>query len=396
MVKKVVSDLELKDKKVLVRADFNVPMKDGNITNDNRIVEALPTIKYIIEQGGKVILFSHLGKVKTEEDKANLSLQPVANRLSELLDKEVQFVAETRGENLESAINALQPGDVLLFENTRFEDVGGKKESKNDAELGKYWASLGDVFVNDAFGTAHREHASNVGVATHLDTAAGFLMEKEIKFIGGVVENPERPFVAILGGAKVSDKIGVIENLLEVADKVLIGGGMAYTFLKAQGKEIGHSLLEEDKIDLAKDLMERGKDKLVLPIDAKVTKEFSNDGEIETVAIDHIPADLQSLDIGPETVELFGKELEGAKTVVWNGPMGVFEMSNFAKGTVGVCKAIAELKDATTIIGGGDSAAAAMDLGFADKFTHISTGGGASLEYLEGKELPGIKSISDK
>lgn len=396
MVKKVVSDLELKDKKVLVRADFNVPMKDGSITNDNRIVEALPTIKYIIEQGGKVILFSHLGKVKTEEDKANLSLQPVANRLSELLDKEVQFVAETRGEKLESAINALQPGDVLLFENTRFEDVDGKKESKNDAELGKYWASLGDVFVNDAFGTAHREHASNVGVATHLDTAAGFLMEKEIKFIGGVVENPERPFVAILGGAKVSDKIGVIENLLEVADKVLIGGGMAYTFLKAQGKEIGHSLLEEDKIDLAKDLMERGKDKLVLPIDAKVTKEFSNDGEIEAVAIDHIPADLQSLDIGPKTVELFGKELEGAKTVVWNGPMGVFEMSNFAKGTVGVCKAIAELKDATTIIGGGDSAAAAMDLGFADKFTHISTGGGASLEYLEGKELPGIKSISDK
>ncbi|QIH75406.1 phosphoglycerate kinase [Macrococcoides canis] len=396
MVKKIVSDLELKDKKVLVRADFNVPMKDGNITNDNRIVEALPTIKYIIEQGGKVILFSHLGKVKTEEDKANLSLQPVANRLSELLKKDVQFVAETRGDKLESAINALQSGDVLLFENTRFEDVDGKKESKNDPELGKYWASLGDVFVNDAFGTAHREHASNVGVATHLETAAGFLMEKEIKFIGGVVENPERPFVAILGGAKVSDKIGVIENLLEVADKVLIGGGMAYTFLKAQGKEIGHSLLEEDKIDLAKELMERGKDKLVLPVDAKVTKEFSNDGEIEAVAIDHIPAELQALDIGPKTVELFAKELEGAKTVVWNGPMGVFEMSNFAKGTVGVCKAIAELKDATTIIGGGDSAAAAMDLGFADKFTHISTGGGASLEYLEGKALPGIKSISDK
>ncbi|QUR93964.1 phosphoglycerate kinase [Macrococcoides canis] len=396
MVKKIVSDLELKDKKVLVRADFNVPMKDGNITNDNRIVEALPTIKYIIEQGGKVILFSHLGKVKTEEDKANLSLQPVAARLSELLKKDVQFVAETRGDKLESAINALQSGDVLLFENTRFEDVDGKKESKNDPELGKYWASLGDVFVNDAFGTAHREHASNVGVATHLETAAGFLMEKEIKFIGGVVENPERPFVAILGGAKVSDKIGVIENLLEVANKVLIGGGMAYTFLKAQGKEIGHSLLEEDKIDLAKELMERGKDKLVLPVDAKVTKEFSNDGEIEAVAIDHIPAELQALDIGPKTVELFAKELEGAKTVVWNGPMGVFEMSNFAKGTVGVCKAIAELKDATTIIGGGDSAAAAMDLGFADKFTHISTGGGASLEYLEGKALPGIKSISDK
>ncbi|UJS28424.1 phosphoglycerate kinase [Macrococcoides canis] len=396
MVKKIVSDLELKDKKVLVRADFNVPMKDGNITNDNRIVEALPTIKYIIEQGGKVILFSHLGKVKTEEDKANLSLQPVANRLSELLNKDVQFVAETRGEKLESAINALQSGEVLLFENTRFEDVDGKKESKNDAELGKYWASLGDVFVNDAFGTAHREHASNVGVATHLDTAAGFLMEKEIKFIGGVVENPERPFVAILGGAKVSDKIGVIENLLEVADKVLIGGGMAYTFLKAQGKEIGHSLLEEDKLELANDLLARGEGKIVLPVDAVVTKEFSNDGEVNEVAIDHIPSDLQALDIGPKTVELFAKELEGAKTVVWNGPMGVFEMSNFAKGTVGVCKAIAELKDATTIIGGGDSAAAAMDLGFADKFTHISTGGGASLEYLEGKALPGIKSISDK
>lgn len=396
MVKKIVSDLELKDKKVLVRADFNVPMKDGNITNDNRIVEALPTIKYIIEQGGKVILFSHLGKVKTEEDKSNLSLQPVANRLSELLNKDVQFVAETRGEKLESAINALQSGEVLLFENTRFEDVDGKKESKNDAELGKYWASLGDIFVNDAFGTAHREHASNVGVATHLDTAAGFLMEKEIKFIGGVVENPERPFVAILGGAKVSDKIGVIENLLEVADKVLIGGGMAYTFLKAQGKEIGHSLLEEDKLELANDLLARGEGKIVLPVDAVVTKEFSNDGEVNEVAIDHIPSDLQALDIGPKTVELFAKELEGAKTVVWNGPMGVFEMSNFAKGTVGVCKAIAELKDATTIIGGGDSAAAAMDLGFADKFTHISTGGGASLEYLEGKALPGIKSISDK
>ncbi|WP_414054124.1 phosphoglycerate kinase [Macrococcus equi] len=396
MVKKIVSDLDLKDKKVLVRADFNVPMKDGAITNDNRIVEALPTIKYIIEQGGKVILFSHLGKVKAEEDKAKLSLQPVATRLSELLGKDVKFVAETRGEALESAISELNAGDVLLFENTRFEDLDGKKESKNDPELGKYWASLGDVFVNDAFGTAHREHASNVGVATHVDTAAGFLMEKEIKFIGGVVENPERPFVAILGGAKVSDKIGVIENLLKVADKVLIGGGMAYTFLKAQGKEIGQSLLEEDKIELANDLLARGADKIVLPVDAVVTKEFSNDGEISTVSVDDIPQDLQALDIGPETVELFKKELTGAKTVVWNGPMGVFEMSNFAKGTIGVCEAIAHLEGSTTIIGGGDSAAAAQDLGFADKFTHISTGGGASLEYLEGKELPGIKSISEK
>lgn len=396
MAKKIVSDLELKDKKVLVRADFNVPMKDGEITNDNRIVEALPTIKYIIEQGGIPVIFSHLGKVKTEEDKEKLSLQPVARRLAELLGTEVGFTNVTRGEKLEASIQNLTPGDVFLVENTRFEDVDGKKESKNDPELGKYWASLGDVFVNDAFGTAHREHASNVGIAAHLDSAAGFLMEKEIKFIGGVVENPERPFVAILGGAKVSDKIGVIENLLKVADKVLIGGGMAYTFLKAQGKEIGQSLLEEDKIDLAKDLLKRGEGKIVLPVDAKVTKEFSNDGEIKELSVDEIPADEQALDIGPKTVELFEEQLKGAKTVVWNGPMGVFEMSNFAKGTIGVCEAIANLEDATTIIGGGDSAAAAMELGFADKFTHISTGGGASLEYLEGKELPGIKSISDK
>lgn len=396
MVKKIVSDLELKDKKVLVRADFNVPMKDGEITNDNRIVEALPTIKYIIEQGGIPVIFSHLGKVKTEEDKEKLSLQPVARRLAELLGTEVGFTNVTRGEKLEASIQNLTPGDVFLVENTRFEDVDGKKESKNDPELGKYWASLGDVFVNDAFGTAHREHASNVGIAAHLDSAAGYLMEKEIKFIGGVVENPERPFVAILGGAKVSDKIGVIENLLKVADKVLIGGGMAYTFLKAQGKEIGQSLLEEDKIDLAKDLLKRGEGKIVLPVDAKVTKEFSNDGEIKELSVDEIPADEQALDIGPKTVELFEEQLKGAKTVVWNGPMGVFEMSNFAKGTIGVCEAIANLEDATTIIGGGDSAAAAMELGFADKFTHISTGGGASLEYLEGKELPGIKSISDK
>jgi phosphoglycerate kinase len=396
MAKKIVSDLQLKDKKVLVRADFNVPMKDGEITNDNRIVEAVPTIKYIVEQGGIPIIFSHLGKVKTEEDKKNLSLRPVAVRLAELLGTEVGFATETRGENLEAAVSNLKPGDVFLVENTRFEDVDGKKESGNDPELGKYWASLGDVFVNDAFGTAHRAHASNVGIASHLETAAGFLMEKEIKFIGGVVENPERPFVAILGGAKVSDKIGVIENLLKVADKVLIGGGMAYTFLKAQGKEIGKSLLEEDKIDLAKDLLERGADKIVLPVDGKVTKEFSNDAEITEVSIDDIPADQESLDIGPNTIELFKQELDGAKTVVWNGPMGVFEMSNFAKGTIGVCEAIAALDDATTIIGGGDSAAAAMELGFADQFTHISTGGGASLEYLEGKELPGIKAISDK
>ncbi|EUJ64884.1 phosphoglycerate kinase [Listeria fleischmannii] len=396
MAKKVVTDLDLKDKKVLVRVDFNVPMKDGEITNDNRIVAALPTIKYIVQEGGKAILFSHLGKVKTEEDKKDKSLRPVAERLSELLGKEVKFVPVTRGPELEGAISDMKDGDVLLFENTRFEDVDGKKESGNDPELGKYWASLGDVFVNDAFGTAHRAHASNVGIASNLDSAAGFLMEKEIKFIGGVVENPDRPLVAILGGAKVSDKIGVIENLLKVADKLLIGGGMAYTFMKAKGYEVGISLLEADKVDLAKRLMEEAGDKLVLPIDTVVAKEFSNDVPFHTVASDSIPADEEGLDIGEKTIELFAKELEGAKTVIWNGPMGVFEMSNFAKGTIGVCEAIANLKDATTIIGGGDSAAAAMQLGFADKFTHISTGGGASLEYLEGKELPGVASISDK
>ena len=396
MAKKIVSDLDLKGKVVLERADFNVPIKDGEITNDNRIVQALPTIEYIIEQGGKLVLFSHLGKVKEESDKEGLSLKPVAENLSKQLGKEVIFVPETRGEKLETAIENLNEGDVLLVENTRFEDLDGKKESKNDSKLGKYWASLGDVFVNDAFGTAHREHASNVGISTHLETAAGYLMEKEIKFIGGVVNDPHKPVVAILGGAKVSDKIGVIKNLVNIADKILIGGGMAYTFLKAQGKEIGLSLLEEDKIDFAKELLESNGDQIVLPVDAKVAKEFSNDAEITEVSIDNIPSDQEAMDVGPKTVELFSKELEGAHTVVWNGPMGVFEFSNFAQGTIGVCKAIANLKDATTIIGGGDSAAAAISLGFEDDFTHISTGGGASLEYLEGIELPGIKAINDK
>ena len=396
MAKKIVTDLQVEGKKVLVRVDFNVPLKDGVITDDNRIVQALPTIKYLIDHNAKVILFSHLGKVKSEEDKAKLSLRPVAERLSELLEKPVTFVPETRGEKLEAAINALKEGDVLLFENTRFEDLDGKKESKNDPELGKYWASLGDLFVNDAFGTAHRAHASNVGIASQLESAAGFLMEKEIKFIGGAVDNPERPFVAILGGAKVSDKIGVINSLLDKADKVLIGGGMAYTFFKAMGREVGLSLLELDRVELAKEIMEKAGDKLVLPIDNVVAKEFSNDAVATIVASDQIPADQEGLDVGPKTVELFASYLKDAKTVVWNGPMGVFELPNFAKGTIGVCEAIADLQGATTIIGGGDSAAAAISLGYADKFTHISTGGGASLEYLEGKELPGVASISDK
>ncbi|MGK0551978.1 phosphoglycerate kinase [Enterococcus faecalis] len=397
MAKKTIKDVALKDKKVLVRVDFNVPLKDGVITNDNRIVAALPTIKYVIENGGKAILFSHLGRVKTEEDKAGKSLKPVAERLGELLGKSVTFVPETRGTELEAAVNNMQDGDVLVFENTRFEDVDGKKESGNDPELGKYWASLGDVFVNDAFGTAHRAHASNVGIAsTGIPTVAGFLMEKEIQFIGEAVESPKRPFVAILGGAKVSDKIGVIENLIAKADKILIGGGMTYTFYKAKGFEIGNSLVEEDKVALAKDLIEKAGDKLILPIDSVCAKEFSNDAETMISDGQDVPAGYMGLDIGPKSIDMFTKELAGAKTVVWNGPMGVFEMSNFAKGTIGVCEAIANLEDATTIIGGGDSAAAAIQLGFADKFTHISTGGGASLELLEGKTLPGLAAINDK
>ena len=389
MNKKTVKDVELNGKKVLVRVDFNVPMKDGKITNDNRIVAALPTIKYILENGGRAILFSHLGKIKSEEDKASKSLRPAAERLAELLGQDVKFIPETRGAELEAAIAELKDGEVLMFENTRFEDLDGKKESKNDPELGKYWASLGDIFVNDAFGTAHRAHASNVGISANLEAVAGFLLEKEIEFIGGAVDAPQRPMVAILGGAKVSDKIGVIENLLDKADKVLVGGGMMFTFLKAQGKNIGKSLCEEDKLELAKALLEKGGDKLVLPIDTVAAKEFSNDTEFRVVSVDALADDEMGLDVGPATVELFSNVLKDAKTVVWNGPMGVFEMSNFAKGTIGVCEAI-------TIIGGGDSAAAAMQLGYADKFSHISTGGGASLEYLEGKELPGVASLSDK
>lgn len=396
MNKKTVKDVELNGKKVLVRVDFNVPMKDGKITNDNRIVAALPTIKYILENGGRAILFSHLGKIKSEEDKASKSLRPAAERLAELLGQDVKFIPETRGAELEAAIAELKDGEVLMFENTRFEDLDGKKESKNDPELGKYWASLGDIFVNDAFGTAHRAHASNVGISANLEAVAGFLLEKEIEFIGGAVDAPQRPMVAILGGAKVSDKIGVIENLLDKADKVLVGGGMMFTFLKAQGKNIGKSLCEEDKLELAKALLEKGGDKLVLPIDTVAAKEFSNDTEFRVVSVDELADDEMGLDVGPATVELFSNVLKDAKTVVWNGPMGVFEMSNFAKGTIGVCEAIANLEGAITIIGGGDSAAAAMQLGYADKFSHISTGGGASLEYLEGKELPGVASLSDK
>ncbi|MBF0710441.1 MULTISPECIES: phosphoglycerate kinase [unclassified Gemella] len=399
MMKKSIKDLgNLQGKTVLMRVDFNVPLKDGVITNDNRITAALPTINYALEQGAKVVAFTHLGRVKEEADKASKTVAPVVTRLSEVLGKEVKFVPQTRGAELEGAVKALSNGEILMFENTRFEDVGGKKESKNDPELGKYWASLGDVFVNDAFGTAHRAHASNVGIASNVgegNSASGFLVEKELKFIGGAVDNPVKPLVAIIGGAKVSDKIAVIENLLEKADKVIIGGGMAYTFFKAAGKEIGKSLCENDKVEYASGLLAKFGDKIVLPIDTVVVKEFSNDAP-SRVATNDIQSDEEGLDIGPASVELFKETLQGAKTVIWNGPMGVFELPNFAKGTIGVCEAIANLEDATTIIGGGDSATAAIQLGYADKFSHISTGGGASLEYLEGKVLPGIESLSNK
>ncbi len=400
MAKKTLNDVDVKGKKVLVRVDFNVPIKDGVITDDNRIKAAIPTLKYVLDNGGRVIAFSHLGRVKEEADKAKSTLAPVAKRLEEVLGKPVKFVPFTRGAELEAAVAELKDGEILMFENTRFEDLDGKKESKNDPELGKYWASLGDIFVNDAFGTAHRAHASNVGISSNIPVSvAGFLMSKEIEFIGGAVDNPARPFVAILGGAKVSDKIGVIENLLDKADKVIIGGGMMFTFLKAQGKNVGSSLLEADKVELAKSLLDKATSKgveLLLPIDTVVAQEFKNDTPFKTVSVDEIEDGWMGLDIGEASIKLFSDKLVGAKTVVWNGPMGVFEMPNFAKGTIGICEAIANLKDAKTIIGGGDSAAAAIQLGYEDKFSHISTGGGASLEYLEGKELPGVVAISDK
>ena len=401
MAKLTVEDLPLEGKKVLMRVDFNVPIKDGVVGDDNRIVAALPTIKYVIEHGGRAILFSHLGRIKKEEDKPGLSLRPVAERLSNLLNKPVTFVPVTEGKQLEDAIANMDNGDVLLVQNTRYEDVKDgeyvKRESGNDPELGKYWASLGDVFVNDAFGTAHRKHASNVGIATNMPgkAAAGYLMQKEIKFLGDAVDNPERPFVAILGGAKVSDKIGVIDHLLDKADKIIIGGGMAYTFYAAKGIKTGDSLVEKDKIDVAKQILDKAGDKIVLPIDNVVADKFDNDANTKVVEGD-IDDGWMALDIGPKSVKEFEDVLKDAKTVVWNGPMGVFEKPNFAKGTLEVGKFLGTLADATTIVGGGDSTAAVKQLGVAGKLTHISTGGGASLTYLEGKVLPGIAAISEK
>ena len=375
-------------------------MKDGVITNDNRIVEALPTIKYILENGGKVIAFSHLGKIKEEADKAKKSLATAAKRLEELLGKTVKFVPETRGAALEAAVAELKDGEIMMFENTRFEDLDGKKESKNDPELGKYWASLGDVFVNDAFGTAHRAHCSTVGAGEFMQArVCGYLIQKELKFLGEAVENPKRPFTAILGGAKVSDKIAVIEKLLDKVDTLIIGGGMAYTFLKAQGYEIGTSLVEEEKVEYAAEMIEKAKQKgvtMLLPVDNVAADRFAADAEAVVTQDQNIPQGHMGLDIGPKTVELYVEKVRSSATIIWNGPMGVFEFEKFAQGTLAIAKNMAELEDAVTVIGGGDSAAAVNQLGFGEKMTHVSTGGGASLEFLEGKELPGIVSLDSK
>ena len=394
--KKSVDDINVKGKRVLVRCDFNVPLIDGKITDENRLVAALPTIKKLIADGGKIILCSHLGKPKGEP-KPELSLAPVAVRLSELLGQEVKFAADATvvGENAKAAVEAMNDGDVILLENTRYR----AEETKNGEEFSKELASLCDVFVNDAFGTAHRAHCSNVGVTKYVDTAVvGYLMQKEIDFLGNAVNNPERPFVAILGGAKVSSKISVIENLLDKVDTLIIGGGMSYTFSKAMGGNVGISLLEEDYCEFALNMIKKAEEKgvkLLLPVDHVVADDFSNDANIQVVNRGEIPDGWEGLDIGPKTAKLYAEAVKTAKTVVWNGPMGCFEMPNFAKGTEAVAKALAET-DAVTIIGGGDSAAAVNQLGYGDKMTHISTGGGASLEFLEGKELPGVAAANDK
>lgn len=395
-MKKTLADINFKDKKVLVRVDFNVPLVAGVISDDNRIISAIPTIKYLLDHDAKVILLSHLGRIKRSEDLKKYSLKPVAKRLAELLGTEVNFVGEISGPTLQTAINSLQNKQVLLMENTRFADLENKRESNNDASLGKYWASLGDVFVNDAFGTAHREHASNVAIATNInESCIGLLVEKELAMLNKAIINPERPVVVILGGAKVSDKIGVIDHLLKVADKIIIGGAMSFTFLKAQEFNIGKSLIEEDKIELAKKYLQKANGKIILPIDHLMSKEFVDQSGINSTDA-NIADDYMGMDIGAKTITLFNDYIKEAKTIIWNGPVGVFEMKNFSKGTLAICETIAHLNNVFSIVGGGDSAAAAIQLGFKDKFSYISTGGGASLELLEGKPLPAIEVIQDK
>ena len=393
-MKKSIRDFNLNNKKVLIRCDFNVPIKDGKIVDDNRIVMSLPTIKYAISNNAKVILFSHLGRVKEEADLAKNDLSAVATRLSELLEKDVTFIPVTRGEELENAIKNMNPKDVILVQNTRYEDLDGKKESGNDPELAKYWASLGDVFINDAFGTVHRAHASNVGIASNLsEVGVGFLVEKELTELQKL-DNPERPFTLILGGSKVEDKIGVIENLIKKCDYLLIGGGMAFTFLKAKGTNIGTSVLDEENLEFAKRMINEYGNKIILPGDVNAFKEFNNDSPNRIVNLNELEDDEMGLDIGPETVKTFSYIISTSKTVFWNGPLGVYEFSKCTKGTEEVLNALVESK-ATTILGGGDIVAAASNLGYKDKVTHASTGGGATLEYMEGKELPGISCIPE-
>ena len=394
-MKKTIKDFNLNDKKVIIRVDFNVPIKDGKITDDNRIKESLKTINYAIDNNAKVILLSHLGRVKTKEDMAKNTLKPVVIRLGELLGKEVKFSEDTRGENLENMINEMQPKDVILVENTRYEDLDGKKESGNDPELGKYWASLGEIYINDAFGTAHRAHASNVGIASILPNGIGFLIEKELENLDKAVNNPVRPFTVILGGSKVEDKIGVIENLVNKADHILVGGAMAFTFLRASGLPIGASLLDEANIDFCRKMLNEHPEKLVLPIDVVVSRSMDEGSKSRECFITDIEEDEMGLDIGRASIKIFKQILDDSKTVVWNGPVGMFEQEAYSNGTKELCKILSEL-DATTILGGGDTASAAINFGYKEKFTHISTGGGASLELLEGKVLPGIDIINEK
>ncbi len=394
-MKKTIRDFDLNEKKVIIRVDFNVPIKGDVITDDNRVRESLETINYAVSNNAKVILMSHLGRVKTEADKETNTLEPVALRLSELLDKEVIFVDETRGDILEEEVNNLKAGEVLLVENTRFEDIDGNKESGNDPELGKYWASLGDIYINDAFGTAHRAHASNVGIATNLPNGIGFLIEKELNNLEKAITNPERPFTVILGGSKVSDKIGVIENLVKVADHILIGGGMAFTFLKASGLPIGASLLDAENLDFCKKMLDEHEDKLILPTDVVCSTSITEGSKSRECFINDIKENEIGLDIGHGSIKLFKEILTTSKTVVWNGPVGMFEQEAYANGTKELCEVLSQI-DATTIIGGGDTASAAINFGYKEKFSHISTGGGASLELLEGKVLPGIDIIDEK
>lgn len=388
---KTIKDINLENKKVLIRCDFNVPMKEGKIVDDTRITAALPTIQYALDNNAKVILFSHLGRVKEEADLAKNNLAPVAKRLEELLNQSVTFIEETRGEKLEDAINNMKEKDVILVQNTRYEDLDGKKESKNDPELGKYWASLGDVFVNDAFGTIHRAHASNVGIASHLESCIGFLIEKELTALKEL-DNPEHPFIVVLGGAKVADKIGVIENLVKTADKILIGGGMAFTFLKAEGYEIGNSLLDEENIEFCKNIVKEYPNKIVLPVDVAVTTEYSEKEEYKVKDISDLEYNEMGLDIGPNTESLFENYLKDAKIAVWNGPLGVYEFEKYKQGTNHVLQFIVD-NNIKVILGGGDIVAAASTSGYKDKVYHASTGGGATLEYLEGKTLPGLEAI---